>query len=295
VCSADVLEHIPGSAIDSVISKLTRAGRLQFHVIACYDDGHSHLAVYSPATWLALFRRHLPEAYIFDIKPRFDDPNRLICVISNFPPEDQNNFDTPPQRPGRTSGVRRTAVEALLDRGEPIRLDVGSASTRPEGFLTVDVRPESGADIVADVRALPAEFGGRVSEIRARHVLEHLSRSDARAALRHWHDILVPGGRLNVIVPDIAFHARQFLGTAESTFESQFEHAMAGFYGWSDPERGGHDWDMHRWGYSEENLRTELLSAGFDWVERALDGSDPEPWHLNLWAHKPMADGEVGT
>lgn len=84
VCSASVLEHIPGASIDSAIRKLTQAGPLQFHVIACYDDDHNHVAVYPPATWLALFWRHLPDAYIFDIKPQLDNPNRLICVITNI-------------------------------------------------------------------------------------------------------------------------------------------------------------------------------------------------------------------
>ncbi|WP_222869600.1 hypothetical protein ROLI_046000 (plasmid) [Roseobacter fucihabitans] len=84
VCSADVLEHMPREKIEQVIDTLAQAGPKQFHVIACYDDGHSHLSVFDPGTWLALFRRRVPDVEIVDLQPRFGDPERLVCVISNL-------------------------------------------------------------------------------------------------------------------------------------------------------------------------------------------------------------------
>lgn len=85
ICSADVLEHIPVEIIPQVLSSVISSAPLQFHVIACYDDGHSHLSVFDPATWLALFRRSLPHAWIYDVAPRFGDSTRVICVITNIP------------------------------------------------------------------------------------------------------------------------------------------------------------------------------------------------------------------
>ena len=86
VCSADVLEHFSPSDLDRVIAKLARAGRYQHHVIACYDDGHSHLSILPPAAWLALFRKHCETAYLADVRYRRNDPSQIVSVISNLPP-----------------------------------------------------------------------------------------------------------------------------------------------------------------------------------------------------------------
>src|SRR6185436_7398849 len=74
VCSADVLEHFSPSDLDGVVAKLVRAGHYQHHVIACYDDGHSHLSILPPAAWLALFRKHCATAYLADVRYRRNDP-----------------------------------------------------------------------------------------------------------------------------------------------------------------------------------------------------------------------------
>ncbi len=56
-CSADFFEHLPVETIDHVIEKVTRAAKLGWHKIACYDDGHSHLTVMSPLQWLEKFKK----------------------------------------------------------------------------------------------------------------------------------------------------------------------------------------------------------------------------------------------
>lgn len=85
VCSADVLEHIPVENLPHVLSSLVSAAPLQFHAIACYDDGHSHQSVFDPSTWLALFRLFMGNAWIFDVSARFNDSTRIVCVITNLP------------------------------------------------------------------------------------------------------------------------------------------------------------------------------------------------------------------
>lgn len=117
--------------------------------------------------------------------------------------------------------------------------------------------------------------------------MEHLDPTDARRTLRAWLGLLRPGGTLTLIVPDIAFHARQLLGLAQGPFPDQFAHACAGFWGWRDESRGGSREDAHRWGYTEASLLAELAAAGFIHMERASQGPDSEPWHLNLSCRKP--------
>lgn len=85
ICSADVLEHFAPRDVDVVISRFTGAGPYQHHVIACYDDGHTHLSILPPVAWLALFRKYCPTAYLADVHYRRDDPAQIVCLVSNLP------------------------------------------------------------------------------------------------------------------------------------------------------------------------------------------------------------------
>jgi len=84
ICSADVLEHFAPRDIDAVVSKLVGAGRFQHHVIACYDDGHTHLSILPPAAWLAIFRKYCPTAYLAAVDYRRRDPTQIVCIVSNL-------------------------------------------------------------------------------------------------------------------------------------------------------------------------------------------------------------------
>lgn len=86
VCSADVLEHFAPRDVDVVVAKLVAAASYQHHVIACYDDGHTHLSILPPAAWLAIFRKHCPTVYLADVNYRRNDPAQIVCIISNLPP-----------------------------------------------------------------------------------------------------------------------------------------------------------------------------------------------------------------
>jgi len=83
-CSADVLEHFRPTDLDQVIGRLHIAGRFNFHVIACYDDGHSHLSIFPPEQWLQRFRKFSPEYSLVDVRNRNGDSRKQICLIANF-------------------------------------------------------------------------------------------------------------------------------------------------------------------------------------------------------------------
>jgi hypothetical protein len=169
-----------------------------------------------------------------------------------------------------------------------VKLNIGAGGTKRPGFVSVDVRPDSGADIISTAWDLAGIADQTVEEIYSRHMLEHLDPDDARRALVKWLNVLKPGGVLNVIVPDLEFHARQLLGTATSSVVSDQEsHAFAGFYGWRDVSRGGNKEDTHRWGYTARTLTLELKQAGFGDIARVTIGTDSEPWHLNVRAVRP--------
>jgi len=170
-----------------------------------------------------------------------------------------------------------------------LKLHIGCAAKRLEGYINIDSRQTDATDHVCDASAITIVSEGTVAEIYSRHMLEHLDPNDAMTTLRHWHDLLAPSGILKVIVPDITFHAQQILGLVQSTMGDQNLHAMAGFWGWRDETRGGSKEDAHRWGYTEKSLVQILNDIGFIDVQRVLEGVDSEPWHLNLIAQRPSS------
>lgn len=168
-----------------------------------------------------------------------------------------------------------------------LKLHIGCADKKLDGFINIDVRKTNATDIVAPAWDISDIKNNSVDVIYTRHMLEHLDPNDARLALNHWFDLLKDDGILHLIVPDIEFHAKQLLGLVKANrFENQVEHAFAGFWGWRDETRGGSREDAHKWGYTQNTLFEELKKAEFDAFARINQGKDSEPWHLNIVATK---------
>lgn len=137
-----------------------------------------------------------------------------------------------------------------------VRLDIGAGEKRIEGFTTLGL--EDGHDIRCDVRAIPLP-DDHADEAMAIHVLEHLDRWDAPAALAEWRRILKPGGLLILELPDFLKCCRAILRGAPP------REGMLGV--WGDPAMR-EPLMMHRWGWSPAELRKELKAAGFKKVRQ---------------------------
>jgi len=168
-----------------------------------------------------------------------------------------------------------------------IRLNFGCGDVALAGYVNIDCRPTNHTDLVM----LAWESGpfppGTIDEVYSRHMLEHLLLPNAAKTVTNWYQLLKPSGSLHVIVPDMVFHAKQLIGEAHNQTTdpvSNFNHAMAGFYGWHELTRGGSVEDAHRWGYTEASLFRLLRDAGFRDIARIQVGRDSEPWHLNVTA-----------
>ena len=170
-----------------------------------------------------------------------------------------------------------------------IKLNFGCGDVGMKGYVNIDVRSTVATDVVMPAWESGSFLPGTIDEIHSRHMLEHLLLRDATRALQNWFFLLRPGGTLCVVVPDLVFHAKQLLGDAHSLstdLKQNFDHAMAGFYGWHSPRRGGGVEDAHRWGYTESSLIQLLRETGFVGAVRCLVGEDSQPWHLNVAARK---------
>ena len=136
-------------------------------------------------------------------------------------------------------------------------LDVGAGESRPglwpeAEWVRVDLNPETGADVVADVRDLPEDLGD-FDHILASHVLEHLGRYEALEAIKHWASFLKPGGSLHLIVPDLEWAAGQIAGGHPNITVP----VMMVVYGGQ-----GNPLLFHKWGYTCMSLRSVIEKAG---------------------------------
>lgn len=84
------------------------------------------------------------------------------------------------------------------------RIHLGCGNKILEGFINCDIRPGPGVSRVFDLEKCPWPFeAATIDFIETCETLEHLSWRVQERVFVEMHRILVPGGRINLQVPDI--------------------------------------------------------------------------------------------
>ena len=142
-----------------------------------------------------------------------------------------------------------------------LKINLGSGQKpypKEEGWVNVDISDAHGhqVDVLVDVtEKLPFEDNS-ADIIVAEHILEHIYLHKQEGALREWHRILKPGGKLVITVPNQRELARAYL---EGRIDF-FIYAANKF----GPYNGSDD-DFHKWGFDEQELRNRL--SVLTWAE----------------------------
>jgi len=147
-----------------------------------------------------------------------------------------------------------------------VRLNIGSGDLpmRMPGWVNVDETAYAGVDLVLRVPPLPWTSDS-VSDIYAGHFLEHLSREEGAEFLHECRRVLQPGGRLGILVPDMAECFRRYVAGEPAPAEYPAGH-----------HRDLRDLDElnemiifstaqsshHQWSYDLGTLRRALEQAG---------------------------------
>lgn len=150
-----------------------------------------------------------------------------------------------------------------------IKLNIGAGSTVIDGYTAIDRK--------LGTEAFPLQYPDEsVSDIRASHVLEHLSFRDVPKALEEWRRVLKPGGRLRIAVPDF----RKIAANVDA--DPAWAYELMG--GQVDQD------DFHKSVYDETRLAAYLHQAGLvgirHWESPNTDTAS-HPVSLNLEAFKP--------
>ena len=83
--------------------------------------------------------------------------------------------------------------ELIRKFGADLRLDIGCGKSKKSGFIGVDIKKDSDADIVCSALNLPIE-SLMVSEINCSHFVEHLDQEDAQKFFNEIYRVLKNNG-----------------------------------------------------------------------------------------------------
>ncbi len=136
-----------------------------------------------------------------------------------------------------------------------LRLHLGSGNYLWPGWVNVDL---SGSDMDCDVTKLPLS-DGVAKEIQGIHLFEHLDRMEANNILREWFRVLAPGGKLVLELPCMDKICKLY-----EAGERNVRYIQFGIFG--DPRYRRPEM-LHKWCWSQDELKEELQNAGFSRVE----------------------------
>ena len=141
------------------------------------------------------------------------------------------------------------------------RLNLGCGQDRKEGWKNVDENPNERADIVMRFPPI-AEADNSVDEIYAGHVLEHFTYADGQTFLRECLRVLVPGGKIGVVVPDFRTIMGRWLDGHAEVIDNRWYtddlNDLCRFFIFSDFQPS-----HHRWAYDADTLSVAIAEAGF--------------------------------
>ena len=143
------------------------------------------------------------------------------------------------------------------------KLEIGGGPDPQRGYKQLDVVSRPHVDYVGHAWKIPTADNS-FSEVYGRHVFEHFSPYEAGKALEEFKRVLISGGKLHLIMPNLLFHMKQLTmpGMSKYVPMTNLDHALSSIYGHqtvhpNEPEM------CHKWGYTPASLAKLLLDHGF--------------------------------
>jgi predicted SAM-dependent methyltransferase len=150
-----------------------------------------------------------------------------------------------------------------------VKLHLGCFHKKIHGFVNIDIREDINPDVVDDVFKLTKFKDNSADLIYACHVLEHATFEEARTAMRRWYEVLKPGGKLRLAVPDMQAVFEYYM------YSKNLKELHSFLYGSQK-----HPYDFHKAGWDEKTIITDLKEAGFEKITR-YDWRDTEHFFID--------------
>lgn len=168
--------------------------------------------------------------------------------------------------------VQKRRVLKLAEKSEDLRIHFGCGPDYLEGYINVDIDPNTKADLHA--QSLSFLPDSSVTTIECYHVFEHFDLIEAHETLLEWHRIIRPEGTVILELPNLEVCAREI----GKHFDDQgYDLAMAGIFSYPPFVREFGMPMIHKWGWTPATLTAALLNAGFT---RAWEQSVKQTWRV---------------
>ena len=128
----------------------------------------------------------------------------------------------------------------LRPHGYGLRLHLGCGDYWFEEFINIDHAVLGGTDMIWDLRTKLPFQDQVVEEIQSHEFVEHFTKAEIDVMLKDWYRVLIDGGKVIAVVPDIEELMKQGL--------------IQQIYGIEQD---------HKWGYTVESLKELFENHGF--------------------------------
>ena len=174
---------------------------------------------------------------------------------------------------GVTKRDERIVATYLRNRSER-KLHIGCGDNELDGWLNTELCPR-GSQIYLDATR-PFPFPGNTFEfIYSEHMIEHIGLRDADAMLAECFRVLVPGGVIRLVTPDLAFLISLLEPNPDSRIRDYIDYSVEAHRIYAPRADGISVFNnfVRAWGHqyihSPESLSAGLTRAGFVDVKRA--------------------------
>ncbi len=149
---------------------------------------------------------------------------------------------------------------ARFKKIKSLKLNIGCGKVKLPGWVNIDIEPI--ADLVIDIRKGLPFNDDSVDFIYTEHLLEHLTFEESEKILRDFYRCLSVGGILRIAMPDLDYLIERY----NTDWKNQ------DWLSWPEYEfvktRGqmlniSFRWWGHKYLYNEEDLKNQLIKAGF--------------------------------
>lgn len=170
-----------------------------------------------------------------------------------------------------------------------MKIEIGCGESPRSGYVSCDVRDLPHVDYVCTADELPFNDNS-IEAIHTRHVVEHFELKEFLRVLEEWSRVLVKGGEVYIICPNLLWHLEQILkGSHESFYnknrgQNDRYWGFGSLFGWQQNK-----FDIHFFGYYYDLLKDILEEFGFSEIENLTNTNESmenAPWHLEVRAKK---------
>ena len=175
--------------------------------------------------------------------------------------------------------ARKIVAEYMRQTAKP-RVQIGAGESNPPGWLNTDIEPASGQAYLDATKILPFADGS-IYDFFGEQVIEHLTYDDGLGFLKEAHRVLVPGGKVRLVTPNLLSFLALFGDQKPPTYMAR----KLDFHFWPpvspDPACFILNNEMRSWGhqfvYTPKMLRASFEKAGFVDIRQYAPGETDDP------------------